>query len=91
MAAREATALTGGHQLRSFDLHRTWQYGLEYYLRRPVAEWTTDVPQGTVVVTNLRGMRSMQLEGASVILLREVSDEALILRIDPEGERLTRR
>ena len=91
VAAREATALTGGHQLRSFDLHRTWQYGLEYYLRRPVAEWTTDVPQGTVVVTNLRGMRSMQLEGASVILLREVSDEALILRIDPEGERLTHR
>ena len=91
VVAREATAFAGGHQLRSFDLHRTWQYGLEYYLQRPVAEWATDVPQGTVVVTNLRGMRSMQLDGASVILLREVSDEALILRIDPEGERLTHR
>lgn len=91
VVAREATALAAGHQLRSFDLHRTWHYGLEYYLQRPVAEWTTDVPQGTVVVTNLRGMRSMQLEGASVLLLQDVSAEALIVRIDPEGERLTHR
>ena len=56
-----------------------------------MTEWTADVPQGTVVVTNLRGMRSMQLEGASVLLLRDVSAEALIVRIDPEGERLVHR
>jgi 4-amino-4-deoxy-L-arabinose transferase-like glycosyltransferase len=89
VTAREAGRLSGGEPVRTYGLHRAWQYGLEYYLSGALPEWTRDTPTGTVVVTNRRGMRAMQLEGAGIVVLRDVSADALVVRTDPNGERLT--
>ena len=91
VAAQEATDLAKGGPIRAYALDRAWHYGLEYYLGRAVSEWNAADPTGSVIVTTLRGMRAMQLEGAGVVILGRVSPEALLVRIDPDGERLTTR
>ena len=58
-------------------------------LHGALPEWTNDTPAGSLVVTNSRGMRTMQLEGAGIVMLREVSPDAMVVRTDPDGERLT--
>jgi len=88
VAAREARRLADGEPVRTYALHRAWQYGLEYYLHRALPEWTSDTPSGALVVTNRRGMRAMQLEGAGIVVLRDVSADAMVVRTDPDGERL---
>jgi len=89
VAAQEARSLAGGEAVHTYGLHRAWQYGLEYYLHGALPEWTNDTPAGSLVVTNSRGMRTMQLEGAGIVVLREVSPDAMVVRTDPDGERLT--
>ncbi|MEE2963897.1 MAG: glycosyltransferase family 39 protein [Acidobacteriota bacterium] len=89
VTAREARHLADGEPVRTYALHRAWQYGLEYYLHRALPEWTSDTPSGALVVTNQRGMRAMQLEGAGIVVLRNVSADAMLVRTDPNGERLT--
>jgi hypothetical protein len=89
VAAQEARSLAGGEAVHTYGLHRGWQYGLEYYLHGALPEWTSDTPAGSLVVTNSRGMRTMQLEGAGIVVLREVSPDAMVVRTDPDGERLT--
>ncbi len=89
VAAQEARSLADGGPVRTYGLHRAWQYGLEYYLDGVLPEWTVDAPAGALVVTNRRGMRAMQLEGAGIVVLREVSADAMLVRTEPDGERLT--
>ena len=74
--------------IRIFQLHRAWQHGLEYYLNGPLRAWSSTDPPGTVVVTTTRGMRQMQLEGAGIVVLSEVSPQALLVRTDPGGEKI---
>lgn len=80
VTAREAAALETASPIRSFALHRAWQSGIEYYLERPVAEWTSDGPAGTVVVTTTLGAREMQLQGTGVEIVQRVSEEAVLVR-----------
>ncbi len=91
VAARESSRLSGGEPVHTYGLHRAWQYGLEYYLRGALSEWTTDTPTGTVVVTTRRGMRAMQLEGAGIVVLGDLAADTMVVRTDPAGERLTPR
>ncbi len=88
VTAQEASHLAEGGPVHTYALHRAWQYGLEYYLNGALPEWTSDTPTGALVVTNRRGMRAMQLEGAGVVVLRDVSADAMLVRTDPDGERL---
>ena len=81
-AARAAANLADGGTVRAYELHRAWHYGLEYYLGRPVREWNTQDPAGSVVVTTEAGMRTMQRHGASLRILRQVSDDAVVVRTD---------
>ncbi len=78
--AEEASTLSSSSPVRSYGLHRTWQFGIEYYLRRPVEEWATGGPAGTIVVTTTLGAREMQLEGTGVEILREISNDAVLVR-----------
>ena len=84
-AAKAASVLADGRPIRSHGLHRAWQYGLEYYLRGPVAAWPHGDSTDMLVVTTTRGMREMQLAGVSVVLLQSVSDEALLVQTDSEA------
>ncbi|MEE2637821.1 MAG: glycosyltransferase family 39 protein [Acidobacteriota bacterium] len=79
---------TAGDPIRVFQLHRAWQYGLEYYLHKPLHAWSSTDPPGTVVVTTTRGMRQMQLDGAGIVVLGEISPQALLVRTDPGGEKI---
>jgi 4-amino-4-deoxy-L-arabinose transferase-like glycosyltransferase len=89
VAAQETRRLADDETVHTYGLHRAWQYGLEYYLHGALPEWTTSTPAHSLVVTNSRGMRTMQLEGAGIVVLDEVSPEAMLVRTDPDGERLT--
>ena len=91
VVARDATALAAGGTIHAYGLHRAWHYGLEYYIGRPVAEWTDAAPKGSVVVTTTQGMRQIQLAGAGVVVLRRLSSDTILLRTDPNGDRRPRR
>ena len=85
-AAQDVAALAGGGPIHAYGLHRAWHYGLEYYLRRPVPEWSMADPAGSVVITTDRGVRAMQALGASLRVLRQVSDNAVLVRTDGQGD-----
>jgi 4-amino-4-deoxy-L-arabinose transferase-like glycosyltransferase len=88
--AEEASTLSSSAPVQSYGLHRTWQFGIEYYLRRPVAEWQTGGPAGTIVVTTTLGAREMQLEGTGVEIVREISNDAVLVRTTGADDRFTR-
>ena len=79
VAARGAADLADGGPVHAYGLHRAWRYGLEYYLGRQVLEWNRQDPAGTVVMTTDRGVRTMQTHGASLRVLRRVSDDAVLV------------
>ena len=78
-AAKIAANLADGGPVHAYQLHRARQFGLEYYLGRPVPEWSRQDPVGSVVMTTERGMRAMQINGASLRVLRRVSDDAVLV------------
>lgn len=86
-AARDAAAQADGAPVQAYALHRAWHYGLEYYLGRPVPEWTREDPGGSVVLTTDRGMRAMQVYGANLVVLSHVSDDAVLVRTGQPDER----
>ena len=88
-AAQDAATLADGGPIRAYELHRAWHFGLEYYLKRPVPEWSREDPDGSVVVTTDRGMRTMQMHGTRLHVLRQVSDDAVLVRTDQDGGELT--
>ena len=88
--AEEASTLSSSAPVQSYGLHRTWQFGIEYYLRRPVEEWETGGPAGTIVVTTTLGAREMQLEGTGVEIVREISNDAVLVRTTGADDRFTR-
>ena len=78
-AARDAADLANGGPVHAYELHRAWHYGLEYYLGRQVREWNREDPAGSVIMTTDGGMRTMQTHGASLRVLRRVSDDAVLV------------
>jgi 4-amino-4-deoxy-L-arabinose transferase-like glycosyltransferase len=90
-AAHDAANVADGAPIHAFDLHRTWQYGLEYYLHQQVPEWNSREPGGSIVITTDRGMRTMQVRGASLRVLRRVSDNAVVVQTDLTSDRLAQR
>ena len=89
--AHDARELAGGGPVHAYGLHRAWRYGLEYYLGQQVPEWSGQAPGGSTVITNDRGMRAMQLNGASLHVIRRVSDDAVLVQTNRAGDRLARR
>ena len=90
-AAHDAAELADGGPVQAYALHRAWHYGLEYYLGRQVPEWTKQDPVGSVVMTTDLGMRTMQMHGASLRVLRRVSDDAVLVLTGVGEDRVARR
>ena len=86
-AARDMAELAGGGPLHTYGLHRAWQYGVEYYLRRPVPEWSAQEAAGSIVMTTDPGLREMQATGARLRVLRRVSKDAVLVRTDGHDAR----
>ena len=83
--AQAVLELSTDSPIRTYALHRAWQHGLEYYLSGTILEWNPEDPDGTLVITTRQGMRQMQLEGAGLVMLRTVSNNALLVRTDPSA------
>ena len=90
-AARGAADLADGGPVHAYELHRTWHYGLEYYLDQQVLEWTRQDPAGSVVMTTDRGMRTMQAHDAGLRVLQWVSDDAVLVVTGAAEGRVARR
>ena len=90
-AAQGAADLADGGPVHAYELHRTWHYGLEYYLDQQVLEWTRQDPAGSVVMTTDRGMRTMQADDAGLRVLQWVSDDAVLVVTGAAEGRVARR
>lgn len=67
--------------LSTFNMTRSWDYGLEFYLDRPLPEWTPATPTPTWVWTTEAG--AVQLRSAGkVAVIQRISPDAWLVRID---------
>jgi 4-amino-4-deoxy-L-arabinose transferase-like glycosyltransferase len=88
LSAREA-ARSIPQQARSADFvsvlgtDRALQWGLEYYLDRPVPDWTPAAPKPAWIWTVPRGWADLQRLGLHGTLIRKLSQETWLVRIDP--------
>ena len=89
--AHRAAELADGGPVHAFELHRTWHYGLEYYLGRQVLEWNRQDPTASIVMTTDRGMRTMRTQGARLRVLQRVSRDALLVLTGAVESRSARR
>jgi 4-amino-4-deoxy-L-arabinose transferase-like glycosyltransferase len=86
-AAQRAARLADGDDVVTYRLHRAWQYGLDYYLDRPARPWSgIDAPGGLVVTTD-EGAGILQRSDHQVRVLERVSEEAVLLVIEPPRAR----
>jgi 4-amino-4-deoxy-L-arabinose transferase-like glycosyltransferase len=89
--AHRAAELADGGPVHSYELHRTWHYGLEYYLGRQVLEWTWQDPASSVVMTTDHGLRTMRTQGTSLRVLERISSDAVLVLTGVVENRSARR
>jgi len=87
-AAREATQTTAreagpGDPVFVYAADRSLQFGLEYYLDRPVPDWTASAPRPAWVWTT--PARSADLERFGGAVVRKLTQEAWLMRINAPG------
>jgi 4-amino-4-deoxy-L-arabinose transferase-like glycosyltransferase len=72
--ARSATNLT------AFELGRSWQYGLEFYLNRPLPSWTPGSPNVAWIWTTPEGASKLQQLGVPCTVERRLTSKVWLLR-----------
>jgi 4-amino-4-deoxy-L-arabinose transferase-like glycosyltransferase len=66
--------------VRSLRLQRAWQYGLNFYLQRPLEEWEPSEPQG-YVIASASGMQELNRNRLRYEILDDTSFPAILIRI----------
>jgi 4-amino-4-deoxy-L-arabinose transferase-like glycosyltransferase len=80
-AAVLAGSLVGDRgELAAYQLKRGWQYGLEFYLQRSLAEWSPGGPAPSWVVTSDAGFAELERRGVRTSSVARVSSQATIVR-----------
>ena len=66
----------------SFKLQRSWQYQLNFYLHREIAEWSPNVAGEVTVVTNEKNLEELERSAqiAAVISKQSPEAEVVVLR-----------
>ncbi len=65
-------------------MDRSLQFGLEYYLDRPVPEWSPEAPKPAWVWTTPSHAADLERSaGLRCTIVRKLSQEAWLVRIDP--------
>ena len=70
-------------RLFSFHLQRSWNYGLAFYLRREVPEWSPKDPEAALVLTTPAGLEELKKLGRFRGTLDEVETGILYVPVEP--------
>jgi hypothetical protein len=63
----------------SFKLQRSWQYQLNFYLHREIAEWSPSVAGDVTVVTKEKNLEELERSAQIVAVISKQSPEAQIV------------
>ncbi len=63
----------------SFKLQRSWQYQLNFYLHREIAEWSPNVAGEATVVTSEKNLEELERSAQIVAVISKQSPEAQIV------------
>jgi len=85
-----AAAGRGAGPVQTYRLRRSWHYGLDFYLGRAVEEWSPGTGSG-LVVTSAAGVKDLEQRGVQFQLLQRVSQEAVLVRVEPNTTAASRR
>jgi 4-amino-4-deoxy-L-arabinose transferase-like glycosyltransferase len=66
-----------------FQLKRTWNYGLAFYLRRGLPEWSPKDPNAALVLTNREGLEKIEQAGRFHGELEQSNRGILVVPIEP--------
>jgi 4-amino-4-deoxy-L-arabinose transferase-like glycosyltransferase len=69
--------------LGTYRLDRAWQFGLEYYLGRPLPEWRPESGQPSMLFTNEGGCKDITRRGMICEPVQETSGAAWLVRVSP--------
>jgi 4-amino-4-deoxy-L-arabinose transferase-like glycosyltransferase len=77
ISPRFAAGAVSGMNAEIFELNRSWEFGLEFYLRRPLAEWSEDQGGPATIITNAGNLpiarpHKMMLQIAPKVYVDEV-------------------
>jgi 4-amino-4-deoxy-L-arabinose transferase-like glycosyltransferase len=76
------------HDLRpdrifTFQLNRSWNYGLAFYFRRELPEWSPGDPEAALVLTTRKGLEEIEKAGRFQGELNETEEGILYVPIGP--------
>jgi 4-amino-4-deoxy-L-arabinose transferase-like glycosyltransferase len=73
----------------TYDLPRSWNYGLAFYMRRELPEWSPNDPNAALILTDPRGMREIRRLGRLEGELDETDRGILYVPAAPIPQRLS--
>ncbi len=66
-----------------YRLHRAWRYGLNFYLRRELPEWTAESARPEWLYTNRQGLADLRRLGVRFTVVEPGSPEAIFVQLGP--------
>ena len=80
--ARRVQENSAAASVSVYRLHRAWDFGLDYYLKRDLPEWALgEAVLPALVATNDSGIEALREQGVSVEVLEHVSREGVLVRV----------
>jgi 4-amino-4-deoxy-L-arabinose transferase-like glycosyltransferase len=67
----------------SFKLQRSWQYQLNFYLHREIAEWSPAVGGEATVVTSEKNLQELERNAQVVAVISKLSPQAEVVLVRP--------
>ncbi|HEX2711077.1 MAG TPA: hypothetical protein VHM88_02485, partial [Candidatus Acidoferrales bacterium] len=58
-----------------------WRYGLNFYLRRALPEWTPQSPRPGWLYTSAAGLAELERQGMHPIIVERSSSQAILVRL----------
>jgi 4-amino-4-deoxy-L-arabinose transferase-like glycosyltransferase len=71
----------------TFRLNRGWQYGLNFYLDREIAEWAGEPNQPAIAIVSPGGLTELRRRQVEFIVVDSSSFEALVIQIGTPATR----
>jgi len=81
-AARAAQAQPN-ETIAVYRVQRAWRYGLNFYLRRELPEWSPQSPRPGWVYTSAAGLTELERQGIRFTVFARSSPQAVLVRLEP--------